>query len=258
MANVKLTDIVKRYVDCETSGDFADWITRLELVAELQKTKDTLVSVLPLLLDGPAFAVYNQMPEETRKDYEQVKKGILTAFGVDCYVAYEQFQNRVLQEGESVDVFLSDLKRLVLLIGLKAEVAEPMIKCAFIAGLPVDVKTQLKSVAEVENLGLAAIATRARVILSTRDSGSVSCSAGARGRGRGACYACRKVGHIARNCPNRPLTDVTQAQWANSRGLRQCFACGQWGHIASQCGGSPNAGKGHGGTSAPDVASASH
>ena len=256
MANVKLTDIVRKYVDCDTSGDFADWIERLELVAALQKTEDSLASILPLLLDGPAFAVYKQMPEDTRKDYEKVKKGILTAFGVDCYAAYEEFRNRVLREGESVDVFLSDLKRLAMLIGVEANAAKPIVKCAFVAVLPVDVKSQLKSAVELEKLELNAVATRARVILSTRGNGDISCASGAPRRVRGSCYACGKVGHMAKDCPSRHA-DSMHGRRAHEKVSLTCYACGQRGHIAKNCEGPLSAGKGQGGVSAPDISSAS-
>ena len=40
MASVKLSDIICRYEDQSISGDFAEWIEKLELVAKLQKIED--------------------------------------------------------------------------------------------------------------------------------------------------------------------------------------------------------------------------
>ena len=160
MASVKLTDIISKYEGI-SSGDFTEWVEKLELVAALQNVSD-LKSFMPLFLSGPAFAVYKQLTEEEKADYVKMKAALLSAFGVNCYVAYEQLQRRVLQENEPVDVYLADLRRLVSLMGQGA--AEPLLKCAFMAGLPPDVSIQLKSVAAVEKLGLGDLIARARMM----------------------------------------------------------------------------------------------
>ena len=48
------------------------------------------------------------------------------------------------------------------------ESAEPLVKCAFMAGLPSDVSIQLKSMAAVEKLGLDGLVTRARVAVDKK------------------------------------------------------------------------------------------
>ena len=95
MASVKLTDILSKFED-NASGDFAQWLEKLELVAKLQNVSD-LKSFLPLFLHEPAFAVYQQLSNEEKDDYGKMKAWLLSAFGMNCYAAYEQLQRRVLQ-----------------------------------------------------------------------------------------------------------------------------------------------------------------
>ena len=90
MASVKVSDIITKY-EGSASGDFAEWLEKLELVAKLQKVED-LHTFLPLFLNGPAFAVYQQLSEADKNDFGKLKSGLLSAFGVDCYAAYEQLQ----------------------------------------------------------------------------------------------------------------------------------------------------------------------
>lgn len=241
MSTVKLSDIVCKYED-SSSGDFSEWLDKLELVAKLQKIDD-LTSFLPLFLVGPAFAVYKQLAEATRNDYTELKKALLSAFGVNCYAAYNQLQRRVLQDGEGVDIYLADLRRLVTLMGQKDP--EPLLKCAFMSGLPDDVSVQLKSMAAVEELSLEQLATRARMILSTRQS-DTACAAGYR-KQRG-CYTCGSQAHFARECSKSANNKPT-------REPRRCYVCGDRNHIARNCT-SNNAGKGQGGALAPDASPA--
>ncbi|XP_067947049.1 receptor-type tyrosine-protein phosphatase kappa-like [Watersipora subatra] len=87
------------YEDLQTSGDFADWQEKIELIAKIQKIDD-LTAFLPLFLNEPAFAAYKQLGYETKNDYAKLKPVLLQAFGVNCYAVYDQPQRRVLQEEE--------------------------------------------------------------------------------------------------------------------------------------------------------------
>ena len=114
--SVRLGDIIAVYKDEQTSGDFVEWLKKLELVATLKEV-DKLEAFLPLFLSGPAFAVYSQLEEETQKDYGSLKAALISAFCASPFAAYEQLKERRLQPSESPDVYLADIKRLIMLTG---------------------------------------------------------------------------------------------------------------------------------------------
>ena len=85
---------------------------------------------LPLFLDGAAFSVYLHLDE---KDcYEKVKQALIKAFSTNPFTAYEQFVQR-RWSNESVDVYLSDLRRLARLAGIEENI---LLRRAFVVGLP--------------------------------------------------------------------------------------------------------------------------
>ena len=53
MAQVKLSDVITKYGD-SASGDFAEWLEKLELVARLQKVDD-LTSSFTFILAWTSF-----------------------------------------------------------------------------------------------------------------------------------------------------------------------------------------------------------
>ena len=110
-----LSELIGVYKD-SGSGDFLEWVEKLELVAQLQKVKK-LTSFVPLFLSGPAFAVYKQLPRDSKDDYDLLKAGLVAAFSASPFEAYEELKGRVLKGSESVDVYLADLRRLIELTG---------------------------------------------------------------------------------------------------------------------------------------------
>ena len=110
--SVKFSDLVKQFDGTE---DFMEWVDKLELVARMQKIED-LANLIPLFLTGGAFAVYKSIAENDKSDYSKIKLVLQAAFSADSLTAYEELQQRHLQIGESIDVFLADLNRLALLV----------------------------------------------------------------------------------------------------------------------------------------------
>lgn len=218
MSTPRLTDIIQQY---DGSTDFAEWVKKLELVAKLQKIGE-LANFLPLFLTGNAFAVYDSLSDSTKADYDQLKDSLIRAFSLDAFSAFERFINRRYVSGESVDVYLSDLRRLIGLIGDTDE----MLKCAFVSGLPTNTRNQLKAASSLESMSLADVAERARTI--NLPGGDATGAVAARKTPAGtawrkpACFRCGEDGHLSRSCPTR-----------KTRG--RCFLCDAEGHFVAHC-----------------------
>ena len=214
-----------------------EWLEKLDLVCKLRGLDD-VASVIPLRLTGGAFAVYLQLAESDRKKTKKVKEALLAAFAVDSYVAYEQFVSRKLRSGESPDVYLVELRRLASLFG---GLSDKALACAFVAGLPEDVRQLLRAGSRMEALDLNQILSRARAVI--RDDSPLGSSEACLGAtaGHGAatrvaitsqrCYVCGGLNHLARDCLAR------QPGHGRTRRRIRCYQCGGLGHVASECSG---------------------
>ena len=95
-------------------------------------------------------------------DYDKLKKQELRiAFSTNAFSSYEQLRSRTLSDGESVDVYLADLRNLANLMGQTN--ADPPLRCMFVTGLPSDVSLQLKSPVNVEGMELNWLSLTARL-----------------------------------------------------------------------------------------------
>ena len=236
----RLQDMIKSFPG-DGSQDVSNWIKKVQLVARL-KNIDDVASLIPLYLEGAAFAVYDQLPDDRKKDANQVEKELVAAFAQNPFSAYDTFRQRSWCPGEAVDVFLADLRRLAGLAGVQSQ---ELIRCAFVCGLPADVSGQLRAAAQIRESNLDVIVEQARVLMTERVHGGamaamktqdhVVCrdSQGERGRamvgrkdsGQGwrrkmECFECGGD-HPVKFCKNRrPVV---------------CWKCGETGHTSRHC-----------------------
>lgn len=247
--------------DGSTTQSVVEWLEKLTLVCRLRGVKD-VASVIPLRLTGGAFAVYLQMSEDDRKSTEKIKEVLLAAFAQDSFMAYEQFVDRKLHTGESPDVYLADLRHLASLFG---GVSDQALACAFVTGLPDDVRQLLRAGSRMESLNLDQIVSRVRAVI--RDDGSnltaEACLGATRTEARrtapdARCFECNGVNHFARDCLARRKGEVVRGSGNRSRQRVRCYKCGGLGHISSTCPSKERSGNVSGeGESAPPFSPAS-
>ncbi len=219
------------------SESIVEWLERVELVCNLRGLSKP-ETVIPLRLTGGAFAVYQELSPSDKRDPAKVKGALITSFGTDSFAAYEQFVARRLLPHESVDVFLAHLRQLATQFG---GVSERALTCAFVAGLPDEVRQTLRASSRMESLTLVEILSRARAIMV---DGHLPAAAAARltssRRGVGPprlCYECHQPNHLARDCflRRRGISGDGRA-----KGGRRCFRCDSPHHLAADCPGKAN------------------
>ena len=234
------------------SSDVVEWVEKFEMVCRLRGIRD-MQNVIPLRLTGGAFAVYLQLSEAQKTDYKAVKTALVSAFASDGFIAFEEFVGRKLRDGESVDVYLSDLRRLAALIG---GLPEKALMFAFVAGLPDNTRRLLRAGSRMESMDLQQALARARAVLVEEDvtvaaaavAPSRPAAAPSRRPGQGdlpvTCHACNEPNHFARDCRLQSARGGRRV----GRGAARCFRCSRQGHVAAAC---PGNGGGEEGSAPP-------
>ena len=199
------------------------------MAKNLLKLKDLAV-VIPLFLDGPAFAVYDQLSDAEKQDANKIEVALRTAFATDKFLAYNEFRNKVWKNGETVDVFLTDIKRLAHLANFKFEDNnEEIIELAFVMRLSSKVAAQLRATPKIETLDLNAVLQISRALMSEASRSDLfEVGAVARtceSKPNSGCFICGGP-HYRRNCPKvrHYLLCLPQVRACST----ELSGCGKW------------------------------
>lgn len=206
MANTKIFKFVQPF---NGEGDVVQWLDKLTLVCT--RLKEDQAEVLPMLLEGAAFAVFSEMPDSKKNDGEAISTVLKGAYGISSISAFEQLMSRRWQDGEPVEVFFAALRRLAKLANVESDT---LLRQAFIIGLPSAVSRSLRTMAKVDAMSVVDVVDRARALMteafastSTAASaarraddrrGPSSGSAGNTGEKR-RCFRCNGP-HLIRDC----------------------------------------------------------
>ncbi|XP_065196213.1 uncharacterized protein LOC135827687 [Sycon ciliatum] len=200
-------------VKCFTGGrgeDLEVFLTKFQLTAGHHgwTNKAQRAAQLPMFLEGQAFVVWNQLRDRDKKDDKTIASALRSAFGLTPAQAYSQFVKRILRVDESVDVYVSDLRRLLATSGHMEtyDGRDPLLLEQFLAGLPPDFALQLRMQLAINDLTLAQCVGQVRTLRASqslpRPAGSVVASASG-SRSTVTCYHCKQPGHRKPDCPQR-------------------------------------------------------
>ena len=241
MATPKVTgDMIRPFTG---DGDVVAWLTKVKLVAKLTKVED-LAAFIPLYLEGGALAVYLEMGAAEKMKYACVETKLKEAFSDNMFVAYAKMKSRKWA-GESVDVYVNELRRLACLAGYKGEECDHTVKLAFVTGFPDDIGVELQQINNISNVDMSEVLSRARILVMNRLSAGVAAVSiknkddGRQQEGGRSGQSYRKNeqhksnydmkcfhcggGHMIRHCPEKLDRKIV------------CYRCGEQGHISTKC-----------------------
>ena len=97
-----------------SSGDAREWFQKFEICSDSNGwDRAKKAKKLPTLLEGEALAAWMELTEEEKRDFGVVKEKLIRKLAPLEFVSLEQFQKRAIFPGESIGMYLYELKRLL-------------------------------------------------------------------------------------------------------------------------------------------------
>lgn len=212
------------------STDVVEWFTRAELLCQLRGAAPE--SHLPLRLAGDAFVVWQGMESQHRFSLDAIRQALYAAFALDQFAAYERFESRRLEPGESPDVYVADLRRLAELFG---GMSDRSLVCKFVAGLPEPVRHTVRASSRADSLDLTAALVMTRALLSDGRAQLAAAGVADRRRLRSTMRPQSEAGMPSERPAVEAHAAATATAPAGVRRRRRCWTCGSVEHLAAGC-----------------------
>ena len=129
-----------------SSGDVREWFQKFEICSDANGWDGAKkAKKLPTLLEGEALAAWMELTEEEKRDFGVVKEKLIRKLAPLEFVSLEQFQKQAIFPGESIGMYLYELKRLLrqAMPELAEDASQQLLIHQFLAGLPAPVSRQL-------------------------------------------------------------------------------------------------------------------
>ena len=229
-ARVRVKEIVSKF---NGEGDVVAWIRQVRIAKRVMRLEDAdLADLASLALKDRAFAVYEEMEEGDKMDFEKIARALMTAFVEDPITAHVAFIDRKYVAGEGIDSYLNKLKRL----GRITVASEMSVTFRFITGLPSDITERLRATPKISELPQTKVLDMARAMVQMREEwkeASVVMVAAeeveqevvavAKTRAKKGCFECG-LDHLVQNCP-----DIKNGVGQRSGRHLNMVTCGQRG-----------------------------
>ena len=104
--------LIPLFDDKDSDLSVQKWIEKAELIYQLSGVK-CIECIVPMCLSGGAYAVYQQLSINKRRDFSCIKSALNMAFALDSVSAWKEFMAHKLHPEETVDVYLAELPRIL-------------------------------------------------------------------------------------------------------------------------------------------------
>ena len=138
-----------------SDGEPTEWFQKYNICCDANEWEDaTKAKKLPTLLEGEALAIWLELMTEEKASYATSKDKIITKMKPMQFVSLDDFWVQRLNPGESLPMFLHELKQLSKKVMPDAETAtrNQLLLHQFISGLPAHIIKQLQATGEVRDL----------------------------------------------------------------------------------------------------------
>jgi len=135
-----------------------EWFQRYEICCRTNAWDvDKKALKLPTLLEGEALAVWLELTADEQKDYDATKTKIIDAIAPMWFVFLDDFHKRLLLPGESLTVYVHQLKQLLTqsMPGIADAARDQLLLHQFLSGLPQAVSNQLCAIGATDSLKTA-------------------------------------------------------------------------------------------------------